>query len=1396
MNDDELLALAAQHGIKVKTPKASRPALAGPSDDELLSMAQSYGIKVKKPRQATVQPSEPSDEELLGMAQSYGIKTKAPSARPVTQVQPMPYQETGSSQFGDWAKNQFGFNVDSAMAPLRRASYEQSQLTPGEQAQMKLGAAGKAALDLADIAPNLISGMHPEQWANNQLDPRMQYLKLLPYAADASRKITSQGRALINQLPAVQKAPEAFKSYADLAANIGPMPNLSGASLAAKAGLPMWENAIKAGRFLPAVADNALAGAGVASAYGSSQDYEKTGKIDPLSALLKGGEGALFGGAGGALLHGAGKVFGKVMSHFKNKPAQVQHQVATKLNQAMQPSPPEEGNLQWLVDNGLVDINDPEQLAILGKGAPEVQTEVTGQILPSPVPEDSYVGGLLQDASKQTQPTAPEAAPAPGSIASPDSPSEFRYTTDKYGYQRNEDFGGVNALPASRLEKVKLRRIAELGRDQKYLSQLFEAKVADYARKYGEDNWLFDEFGIKGGISLEPNLGRQHEAELEKLRFELANGTYDKAPQGVRGLSESAYGQSKDWLPSELPGLSNDKAEAMADLIATRRQYLEAQKAFSDIKDQNKDLVFQIQDRLREANPQTDGQPPQQLQALFDLPHPAGPQYGRVKYGVETYQHTLGLALPPAAKAVVEARRAELVQQVTGGISADDWQSTLKGIDDEISTNGGLSPINEVQRLATERAQEEGFPGTRAPYKLEIKFSDWRRAAQPVKERATKLLESRAAKGSLMAAALGILSQLDNPAEAADGKQQQVKSNNGTPIVAALLALGLYVGGVKSTQKIGARMGKLAAVGNIWRDTMDMVKMLDAEAGTNFEPQVWKHLAGSIQATWGVHFDNPEQLLQAIQELKKSPNGGAAFQALPARNQAALRHQKAVKQNLNKGLARQIEAIEARMDPQHPQTLAGNDRAKSGLHTLKQMQAGLMHGGEVSGAMDQAYHAVLGNIMDYFFFWNPEYHLTNFTDQFIAGGSMVGLHNIVKANMLLNGVGGVGGDIALRQKFTNSNLIGGIRVERAEQKAITSGKPQSGIQKFMNTDIPSDQINADRIALASFLEYFQLNKGTLGSMGHSNETQFVKDLMDGKVDPSITMDAWIHMTERVSRITGADPLRINKDWLSRQKIGSMFVFFKQPARVARMMTRYIADNNYKGLATLMGMAALFGGRAAMPTDLAAIWSQLDPDSYFKTAAGLDAITPYKLTGENNASKLTYGLGYLGTGSGNIVLEMGGQAATNMQEFLDASKVLMKHPGSYESLPRKSKDEINKATQRMIKSATPLVMPRIPFIGLPTKGVTKALDNQKAVTENEKKIYFYENGKQWAKTQKVNLKKAGVSALDMAKDLIVPGTPIPFDQVKMMEEEKRARKKALIPKVVPPYKQAYTYPRGK
>ncbi len=1404
--DDELLTMARAYGIKTKTPKQPEY-----SDDELLAMAQEYGIKTK-PRQ------EPGEAELLAMAKQRGLVVSKPA--PPAQKGLKPFNPVGDVMLGaadalggatNWLGDR-GFDLNAALAPARAAREQQQQLEGWDLIAGKGAAAARGALDLAEIPVNLALATHKDRAHANPLEL-------------AAKGVLDAGKDWLDNTPVAKKAPQFYKQYADTAAMLAPLPNMSVASL-----IPKWNAAVKAGKIIPAIADSAAVGGGIAGAASASGQYDETGKIDPLTTMLSAGLGAGLGGGIGTLAHSP-QIMNAAMKALKPKPKAlipVKAEPAPKTEQEWlddivdrvnNPRPKQEAvpetlsghvstseseqaakRLEYLRSQGYIDPTDPEQAAIMqirqqiwkdAQAASRKPRQNSQPARPEPVAaEELNMKETIQE---------PDTRAAEPEMPLPSEPAEegiFRYSRpddEHLGYERAELFTDLDQIPVplERIDRIAFRRLAEAGANQKYKQQIFNSKLAEFARKHGDPEWMFNDLGLKGGIDLEANIGREAEQSLQLLRHELATGVYDKSKGGIRGLSEAGYDQGRDWLPAELPRVSDDKIKAAADLVNTRRNYLEAQAEFKALKDLHKDKVLNVQERLREASPAQEGQPPEQLKILLDTQHPAGAEYGRVKYGIETFQDSMGLKLPPEAEARVKARRQQLEAEAVGavngkdGLTKLDWKELLKKADAELASDTGLAPMHEVQNRALDIARANGWILKGAPYKLNLKLSNWTKAHSKVLETA---IEQRGARGSMLALTAGILSQLDQEAEAANGKKHKDHKVN---LTWPMLAVGAVVAAVAGGRRLKGAMRTKAFLhaGNLWRDTMDMVQALDKhilaanpKQQENIFSTVWQHMANMTRSSWGVKFDNPEQLMTAIREFKAG-QPGAAFNALAPEQKAAISDQALIKRSLAKKVETYIKEVEAQIEAGN---LKGDNwEVQSGLDALRHMRTALNPAPQNDTAMGRAGAHVLGNIMDSFFFWNPEHHITNLTDQWIAGGSRVGVHNIAKANMLLLS------DKELRTAFENSNLIGGMRVERAEQRAITeTGKALTPFQKLMNTDIPSDKWNADRVALGSLLEYAQLNRASIRNAGYKSDTDFAKAILNGSADPLSAMDAWVHMTERVSRTLGVDPLRLNGDLAAMTPfVKNIMVFYKQPARLSRLMVNYIGTGNIAGLFTLMGATAVFGGRAAIPAELASAWSQYDPNSYFQIASMLDRTSAYQnIAHENNSGKLGYGFFFPATAGFNLPVEMISKASESMNKLLEALNATTTAKGKAQT--QKAWDKVAQESWNAAVKVSQLVAPRV--AGVPVRLANKIKQNTEAAANDELKVNFWEKGgnRPYAKAKTIQPSKIGISPFDFAKDVIMPGTPEKIDQLQMSELE-RAKKRKI--KKGRPAKQAYPSP---
>lgn len=228
--------------------------------------------------------------------------------------------------------------------------------------------------------------------------------------------------------------------------------------------------------------------------------------------------------------------------------------------------------------------------------------------------------------------------------------------------------------------------------------------------------------------------------------------------------------------------------------------------------------------------------------------------------------------------------------------------------------------------------------------------------------------------------------------------------------------------------------------------------------------------------------------------------------------------------------------------------------------------------------------------MDAFFLLNPEHHLLNLTDSIIAGSSRTGPANMFRAWK------DVATDKEIRKAFQDSNLFGSYRGEK--NAMVAAGQAGNTKQVGKELDFKSDFFNANRVALSSFYQYFQAKRSELASMGVQNRKDFALKLLEGKLDPTTTMDAWVHMGEANLRTLGVDPLRMNKNKFQVGAIAPLVSFVSQPLRMARLVTEYAKEGRMDRLTQLFVLTTALGGAAAIPSSIRAAGEQWAPQATF------------------------------------------------------------------------------------------------------------------------------------------------------------------------------------------------------
>lgn len=259
--------------------------------------------------------------------------------------------------------------------------------------------------------------------------------------------------------------------------------------------------------------------------------------------------------------------------------------------------------------------------------------------------------------------------------------------------------------------------------------------------------------------------------------------------------------------------------------------------------------------------------------------------------------------------------------------------------------------------------------------------------------------------------------------------------------------------------------------------------------------------------------------------------------------------------------------------------------------------------------MKEILTGVTGNMMDYFFYFNPAFEITNFGDMFMLAAPKVGFGNIGKAIKLL--APGKHGDAELKALYENSNMAGGLSQIRKEGRMAHenfAGQKQREtlLTKSKMNLIMSDKINADRVGLASLLQYGQSRAKLNGWKG--SDVDFVKAVLRGdeSVPAEMAVEAWAHQAEALSRTLGYDPLQVNSDVFSKSPATKYLgVLMRQAGRYSNMMAHFLANGDHSAFLRAVGASAVLAGKGVIPKDAEAAWQNIDPEAYFNAAQLLE-----------------------------------------------------------------------------------------------------------------------------------------------------------------------------------------------
>jgi len=374
---------------------------------------------------------------------------------------------------------------------------------------------------------------------------------------------------------------------------------------------------------------------------------------------------------------------------------------------------------------------------------------------------------------------------------------------------------------------------------------------------------------------------------------------------------------------------------------------------------------------------------------------------------------------------------------------------------------------------------------------------------------------------------------------------------------------------------------------------------------------------------------------------------------------------------------------------------------------------------------------------------------------FILGAAKVGPVNLGKAMTSL----GPKGNAELKQLMEHSNFTGGFTADSAAVTAQASTF-QNALKPLVKL-FKADKANADRVGLASLYQYRQ-SKAVLNGYKGTDE-EFALDLFQGRLDPSMALDAWAHAAESMSRTLGVDPLKVNMDVFSSSVMGPYIgVFVKQPARTINLLADALANNKPDRFYTILGAMTLFAGASAMSAETQEIWKNLDPKAYFMIAATLNrANIPAALTGKTLELKSRYSTFFPLQAASDPLRRTAGQSITAAVDIL-----------------RKAITDRELNVSKMLTAVANIASIALPSIkGVPVKpvlGATKAGYESYGVPGFEdaqgKRIHYFGTFNRYADSESVPLDELGISPVQNTIGSFIPGEWTSVRERQLAKEE--------------------------
>jgi len=916
----------------------------------------------------------------------------------------------------------------------------------------------------------------------------------------------------------------------------------------------------------------------------------------------------------------------------------------------------------------------------------------------------------IAELARRENPVNPMARKEPGANAAPAKPNremgDFRRTIDDNMKGRNKNRLAVDVHENEMFNKRPIKLMLHKFGDAKVQKDYTEARLKDFVSRFrqqfvpegAEDFELPGGGRLKAVIDESPSIAT--EKALDAARERLATGVGEAKRPVIAGMLSKYFGEGPDKIPFTKADMPEDVETAAKVLRKLYAEAKEAERAYAELKPTSARDALETAERSLETKRNAKG----------------------LAKDIEAVQSAKTEKAREAAQARVDEKQAAIaeleakVKRLQGKVQqADADEKLIQSLERDFAKQVGdeTAPINLKTRIPH---PEEGVTepiefaleykkGQKEMYVPAENADEWAR----VKEEILRQDSNRPRKkfwqmdGNSMRKALpatGTGAAVANffsgsAAHAADLGGKAVQSG-GVDILAAWNSMPLteVAAGALMLHKIAPKVAKALlnedsfAGASLWKNTLDHVDYLErikaVDAG--FKKRILNHTAQTLKASWGISFDEDAKALgmhylreghvtaQEVVAGASKRTGQLAtqehqeamkhFAQMDPAQKSALAAYKIAQDSLKREITKQLAAAIKWRAKNVPAGTKGARVANidESIQALKWMLEQVSPRGKAFNLVDRTLSKMRSNFMDYAFFWNLKYHGTNLvTDPFIAGGSMTGPMNILRAWKLL------ATDKELKQLYKNSNLVGGYRAERVQEGVIQ--KSGEGFRLFPKTDIPSDAISADRVSLSALLQYQQRNKDALLKAGFSgSDVDFAKAVLKGdqSIPADMAADAFIHMTGTLSEALGVDTFRINTDIASRSMAGSqMGVFFKQPARISRLAMRYLAEGNFKSFYTLLGYTAVVGGAtASIPLELQIAGQVINPESYFKAAAAADQADLYfKATGKRLGPKATWSLLWALQAVNNPVLQgpqeaLGGMISASMEgkpdKFLKAA----------------------------------------------------------------------------------------------------------------------------------------------